>query len=58
MKKIKLTEVQKFRLHNALREAASMLSTIKLSPLKGDALKDMKILEQGVQHLECFLLGK
>ena len=35
-----------------------MLSTIKLSPLKGDALKDMKILEQGVQHLECFLLGK
>jgi hypothetical protein len=55
--KLKLTELQKHQTEIALHNARAVLHDIKLKPLKGDALTDMKVLEQAVQHLECFAAG-
>ncbi len=55
--KLKLTELQKHQTEIALHNARAVLHDIKLKPLKGDALTDMKVLEQAVQHLECFAVG-
>jgi hypothetical protein len=56
--KLELTEIQKHKILEAYRNASDVLREIKLKTLKDDALKDMKILEDGVSHIECFLLGK
>jgi len=56
--KLKLTEIQKHKIQTALRDAADVLREIKLKTLKGEALTDMKVLEQSVQGLEVFAIGK
>jgi len=56
--KLKLTNLQIFRLRDAYKEASAVLNEIKIKRLTGDALSDMKLLEQSVQGLEILLLGK
>lgn len=58
MKKIKLKPYEKAILDQARANIATFLNGIKLKPLEGEALRDMKILEDSVVNLECFLLGK
>lgn len=58
MKILKLTEVQKFRLREALRDSAAVLQEIKQQHLSGEALVDMKLLEESVQGIEAVLLLK
>jgi hypothetical protein len=55
---IKLTETSKFKLQQALENSSSVLRAIKEFQLTGPAFQDMKTLEDSIQHLECFLLGK
>lgn len=54
--KLKLTELQKDRIKRAHYDAAIVLREIRAKPLAGNALTDMKVLEQAVQCLELFLL--
>ncbi len=53
---MKLTELQNFKIETALSYSQSVLSQIKQKPLKGKALKDMKLLESVVVNLEIFKL--
>ena len=55
---LKLTEVQKHRLREALRDSSEVLREIKQHRLSGEALIDMKLLEESVQGLEALLLEK
>lgn len=56
--KLKLTELQKHKIQSSSRDLSSVLQEIKNKSLSGEALTDMKMLEQAVQHLEIFTLGK
>ena len=58
MKKLKLTELQMHRVHEALRNTNAVLQQIKQKPLEGQALERMKLLEDGAGHLEIFILGE
>lgn len=58
MKKIKLSETEKYIIRNSHNELNMVLQKIKRNRLEGQALKDMKILEEAVINLECFSLGK
>jgi hypothetical protein len=55
IKKLKLTDVEQFKLKTAMVEMSGVLNAIKLHSLKGDALLDMKTLENSVQFLEYFV---
>lgn len=56
MKKLKLSPVQSFRLKEAYRHAFVVLEQIKGEKLEGNALSEMKQLEEAVQALEFFAL--
>lgn len=58
--KLKLSELQRFRLRTAHNESSAVLREIKSLEvcLKGEALSDMKSLESAVQTLEVILIGK
>jgi len=53
---MKLTEVQKFKVREALEKASSVCSQIKQKSLKGKDLEAMKVLESSVSGLELFIL--
>lgn len=57
MKKLNLTELQRHRIHEALRHASAVLREIKAKPLEGPALEQMKLLEVCVSEIEMFTLG-
>jgi hypothetical protein len=56
MKKLHLTPLQLFRLHEAKRQAEAVLNEIKVHKLEGQALDDMKLIEGTVVNLECVLV--
>lgn len=56
--KLKLTELEKHQLEVALHNARAVLHDIKRKPLKGEALADMKALEEAVTNMECVIIGK
>ncbi len=51
MKKLKLTPLQQFRLHEALRHSSEVLREIKMNTLSGPALDLMKMLEDAVGNI-------
>lgn len=55
MRKLQLTPVQGYRLKEAHRHASQVLDQVRHQTLEGDALRDMKLLETSVQHLEYFI---
>ena len=54
---MKLTDLQRHKIDQALSESQSVLSEIKRTPLKGKNLEYMKLLESAVQHLEIFVIS-
>lgn len=58
MKKIKLNPLEKQILTRSFIDLSGFLNAIKRKKLEGQALNDMRTLEESVQNLECFLLGK
>lgn len=56
--KLKLTALQEHKARSAHQNASDVLREIKSKPLKGEALKDMKTLEEAVQCLEVFVIGR
>lgn len=53
---MKLNDVQKFKLRQALDNTASVLREIKQKSLKKHELTDMKFMEDTVQRLEIIVL--
>ena len=54
---MKLTEMQRLQLRQALNNTSEVLRVIKQKKLgKGQPLEDMKLLETVVQTIECLLL--
>lgn len=51
---MKLTELQLFKIREALKLNAEVLREIKQKNLKGESLKQMKDLEEIVTNSECF----
>lgn len=50
---MKLSEVQFFRLRQALDHASEVLRVVKQKPVKRADADDFLNLESAVQHLEC-----
>ena len=51
---MRLTELQRHEIDEALNKAAGVLAIIKRKILKGEDLKLMKLLEEAVQDIEIF----
>lgn len=54
---MKLTELQRYQLREALRNSSEVLRQIKIKKLKPAEIEDMKQLETVVQTLECLLIA-
>lgn len=54
---MKLTDLQRHQIDEALRNSQSVLSQIKRKQLRGKKLKNMKLLESGVVNLELFRMN-
>lgn len=57
MKKLNLTELQRHKVQEALRNAGDVLRDIKQRPLEGNAQEQMRLLEGAVAAMEMFSLG-
>jgi hypothetical protein len=55
-KKLKITDVQRFKIQEALSNSSSVCSQIKQKTLSKEELEAMKILESAVSGLETFLV--
>ena len=58
MKKLKLSEVQLFRLQSARNHAGTVLHQIKTKPLEGNALETIKILEAAMSNIDVVLISQ
>jgi hypothetical protein len=56
MARLKLTELQRHEIREALSKSSSVCSQVEQKPLKGESLEAMKILETAVTNLEVFLV--
>lgn len=56
--RLKLSDVEVERIRQAYNLSQMVLAAVKRKSLKGEALEEMKTLENAVQCLEVFLLGK
>ena len=53
---LKLSELQNYKIQEALQKANRVLQEIKSKPLKGKELEAMKTLERAVSELELFAI--
>ena len=56
MKKLKLSELELFKVRLAYGFLCGVMERVKQKPLQGAALTKMKTLEESVQNLEVFLI--
>ena len=56
--RLKLSDVEVERIRQAYNLSQMVLAAVKRKPLKGEALEEMKTLENAVQCLEIMLLGR
>lgn len=54
---MKYTELEQFRLHEALRHAREVLRAKKMKPRVGKEREELRILEAATQHLEAVTIG-
>ena len=54
---MKLTELQIYKMDQALSNSQSVLAQIRQKELRGDNLAQMKMLEEAVTNLEIFRIN-